>query len=233
VAEKAAIAGIGLATALLVPPWPGALLIAAVSAGITLAAARVPPAAYAGVLAVPLGFVLLSGLAVAVSVTRDAAGTHLALTPASLAAARDVTCRAAGATASGLLLPLTTPVPQIVDALGAVGVPREIVETMVLLYRFLFALEGAARATVRAQAARLGFVSRRSATRSVGLFAAALFGKAMDRAGRLDLALASRGGTASLATLRPTRDIRPARIAGFALLYAAAALAATRGPLAP
>lgn len=230
VAEKGIIAGIGLALALLVPPWPGGLLITAVSLGIALVSVRVDPVQYARILVVPLGFLALSGAAIAVGVTRDASGLSLEVTRGSLVAARDVTVRAVAATAAALLLALTTPVPQLVGALRSAGVPRELVEIMVLVYRFVFALEGAGRATIRAQTARLGFASPSAARRSVGLFAATLFGKAMDRAARLDRALASRGGTASLTTLRSTPAVRLDRLAFFVILYGAATLLALVGP---
>jgi len=230
VAEKAIIAGLGLGLALLVPPWPGGLVAIAVSTGIALLATRVNPVEYARVLAAPVGFLAVSGLAIAVSVTRDASGLGLTVTHGSLVAARDVTVRAIGATSAALLLALTTPVPQLVGALRSAGVPRELVEIMVLVYRFTFALEGAARATVRAQTARLGFASRSAAQRSVGLFAATLFGKAMDRAVRLDLALASRGGSVQLDTLRAAPAVRLDRVALFAIVYGAAAVLALMGP---
>lgn len=229
VAEKAIIAGLGLALALLVPPWPGGLVAIAVSIGIALLATRVNPLEYARVLAVPVGFLAVSGIAIAVNVTRGPSGLGLTVTHGSLVAARDVTVRAIGATSAALLLALTTPVPQLVGALRNAGVPREIVEIMVLVYRFSFALEGAARATVRAQTARLGFASRASAQRSVGLFAATLFSKAMDRAARLDLALASRGGTERLDTLRAAPAVQLSRVALFTIVYGAAAALASVG----
>lgn len=230
VAEKGLIAGAGLVLALLLPPWPGGVLVTLVTVVIALTSARVGLVDYMRVFVIPLGFLAVSGAVIAVSVTLDAGGLRVELTGPSLVAARDVTLRAVGATAAGLLLALTTPVPQLVGALKSAGIPQEIAETMMLVYRFVFALHGAGRATIRAQTARLGFVSRPAAQRSVGLFAAALFGKAIDRAARLDLALASRGGTATLTTQRSAPPVRLDRLALFVALYGVAALLAFVGP---
>lgn len=218
--EKALL-GLGLlAVALLAPPWPTALAVLVVATLVVTVGAGVALGTWAKILAAPLGFVLTGAATLLVTV-----GSHgIALAPGGLAAAVALTLRASAAVAGLLTLTLTTPATDLVGGLRRWKVPVEIVEIALLTYRFLLVAGDTAQAMTTAQAARLGHDGWKRRIRSTGLLAANLLPRTLDRAHRLERALAARGWNgASLTVLSPSRPVAPARLAAICGLLAALA----------
>ncbi|MBI5164653.1 MAG: cobalt ECF transporter T component CbiQ [Magnetospirillum sp.] len=211
-AEKALLALGLLALALILPPWPGAVLVLAAAALAALAGARVPPGAWLGAFAAPAAFIATGALALVVTWGEDG----LALVAEPLVAVRPA-LRALAATAALLLLALTTPAPVLVKALR---LPPELADLALALYRFLFGLLDTLRAMQAAQQARLGGAG---SIRSAGLLAAALLPRALERARRLEIGLAARLHTGTLDTLAAEPAPSPRRLAAIAILLAAVA----------
>jgi len=84
---------------------------------------------------------------------------------------------------------LTTPATDLIGGLGRLGLPAEITEIALLMYRFLFLLGDTAMAMDAAQAARLGHVGARRRLRSLGLLIANLLPRSLDRARRVFIVL--------------------------------------------
>ncbi|MBK8176014.1 MAG: cobalt ECF transporter T component CbiQ [Rhodospirillales bacterium] len=208
-AEKAVLSGGLLLLALLLPPLPGAALVAASAVVIALTGARLPAGDCARVLAPLLGFLGVGAASLAVSLHLDGGIPSLSVSAAGLRDAGAVSLRALAASASLLLFILTTPVTDALALLRRAGLPVAIVEMMLLIYRFVaITLETAANGRT-AQEARLGYVGLRRTIRSAGLLAAALLPRVLDRASRMETGLAARGYTGELRVLSPERRCSP------------------------
>jgi cobalt/nickel transport system permease protein len=124
-----------------------------------------------------------------------------------------------------LFLALTTPATDLIVGLRRLGLPAEIAEIALLMYRFLFLLGDTAMAMDSAQAARLGHFGAKRRLRSLGLLIANLLPRALGRARRLEVGLAARGWNGEMRVLsKRTKTSMPAL--GLVLLVEAA-IAAT------
>ncbi|HTQ36520.1 MAG TPA: cobalt ECF transporter T component CbiQ [Steroidobacteraceae bacterium] len=213
-AEKALLAIGMLLIAVAVPSWEGALLVAVVMAGVTLLGARIAPAVWWQALAAPLGFLLIGSLTLAFQVS----DWHVSLAPHGLELSLRLMARAFAATLCLLFLALTTPATDLVAGLRRLGVPAEIAEMALLMYRFLFLLVDTAHAMNVAQAARLCHITRRRRMHSLGLLVANLMPRALARAAALEVGLAARGWHGELRVQRDTRAASRAAIAAIVLL---------------
>lgn len=214
-AEKALLAIGLLILALVLPPWPGGLLVLVAALTATLAAGT-PVSAWLRLALPPLAFVATGAATLLVTIAGD--GIGLAADGPERAAA--VALRAAAALASLLLLSVTTPATDLVQGLRRLGLPAEFAEVALATWRFLFVLSDTAAAMDHAQAARLGHVGWRRRILSAGLLAAALLPRALDRAHRLEVGLAARGFDGSLRTLTRRNPARPAGLAAIVLVLA-------------
>ena len=201
--EKAGLALGMLLLTLVLPPWPAALLVAAVMSAATLWGARVPVGLWAGAMVAPVGFLLTGLLAVAWNDPVQAAWLAV---------------RAMAALTCLMFLALTCPVSHVLRGLQRCGLPAEVAEIAVLIYRLLFLLADTAAAMNAAQAARLGQCQR---LRSLGLLLANLLPRAMARADALEVGLLARGWSGGMRVLsRPN----PVSWPGLAAVLAAEAL---------
>ncbi|CAA7615442.1 Cobalt transport protein CbiQ [Candidatus Terasakiella magnetica] len=197
VLEKAALALGLLAVALVVPPWPGALLVLAVTWGLALGLAGISWREWGGLNAAPMGFILTGAVALAVEWGAD--GPTLAADHG--AAALAVVLRASASVSCLLLLAATTPTPDVVAGLRRLGLSSEIADLALLTWRFLFLLQDGAAAIRIAQDSRLGWLGWRRSIHSLGLLIAMLLPRAMERARRLEIGLAARGYDGTLPVL--------------------------------
>jgi cobalt/nickel transport system permease protein len=187
--EKAALALGMLLLAIVLPPGPAAPMVAVVMTTAALAGARVPAKIWLACAAAPLGFLLAGAVSLAVQI--DAHGVSLA--PGGFMASARLVARSFAALTCLLFLALTTPATDLIAGLRRLGLPAEISEIALLMYRFLFLLGDTAMAMDSAQAARLGHVGAKRRLRSLGLLIANLLPRALDRARRLEVGLAARG----------------------------------------
>jgi len=200
-AEKALLALGMLAIAVGVPSWQGAVLVAIVMSGATLVGARVSPALWWKTMTAPLGFLLIGVITLALQFD----GMHVSLAPNGLPLAGRLAARAVAGVTCLLFLALTTPATDLIGGLRRIGVPAEIAELALLIYRFLFLLTDTAAAMHAAQAARLGQITYRRHMRSLGLLIANLMPRAFSRAKALETGLAARGWKGELRVLSPVR----------------------------
>ena len=200
--EKMAFAGGMLLLALFLPPVPGDVLVIVITGIATLAVARIPVGTYAKVMTVPLVFLVIGVLPLLVSLSL---GGPLLLRPSPAAGgpmlALTVALRALAGLSCLLFLALSTPLPQILQALRRIGVPAVVVEVAALVYRSIWTFVETVAATRRAQAARLGYRSFRSSYRSLGMLTAAFFGRSLQRARAMENGLAARNWHGDLRVL--------------------------------
>ncbi|MEJ8278552.1 cobalt ECF transporter T component CbiQ [Pseudonocardia spirodelae] len=214
--EKAFLALGLLVLAVVLPPWPGALLTGGAALALLLAGARVPWRTALRLLALPLGFVLVGALPLLVTVGGD---PWLAPAPDGPARAAELVGRSLAAVACLVLFAATTPLTDTVARLR--WIPPAVLEITLLVYRMLFLLLDSLTAVREAQALRMGFRTRRATFRSLAAQGGAVFVRAFDRARRLEAGLAARGYDGSLRVRVPARPVSPGFVAGSAALLVA------------
>ncbi|MEU6699594.1 cobalt ECF transporter T component CbiQ [Pseudonocardia sp. NPDC046786] len=213
--EKAFLALGLLALAVLLPPWPGALLCGAAALGLLLAGARIPLRTVGRLLRLPLGFVLVGALPLLVTVGGD---PWLAPAPGGPLRAAELVGRAMAAVGCLILFAATTPIADTLPRLR--WLPRAVTEIALLIYRMLFLLLDSLRAVREAQTLRMGFRTRRATFRSLAGQGGAVFVRAFDRARRLEAGLAVRGYDGELAVRVTSRPASRAFVAASAVLLA-------------
>jgi cobalt/nickel transport system permease protein len=189
------------------------LLIALSMSGLTLGGARIPWRGYVRVLFVPLAFLLWSCLLLLVTFAPTSLPLlHLpgvtltvGLNSNEIPLAQLVFSRSLGALCSLLFLALTTPLSEIAGLLRGLGVPRLIVELMIIAYRQIFILLETLTQIRTAQEARLGYASLRVAWRSAGVLAGNILIKTVVRARHNHQALVARSYDTELRVLSPPR----------------------------
>ncbi len=208
--------------ALVLPVWPGSLLVGLTAVGLALGPARVPPRVFGRAVRLPLAFVLVGAVTAVLQVSTDGIGwaPHAAATGGALVG------HALAGGASVLLLATTTPVSDLLPALRRARVPAAVVEVASVTYRLLFVLLESLHTIREAQTSRLGTSTVRRSYRSAGLLAAAVLTRSWDRARRLQEGLAGRGMTTDLRVLPEvlpsSRTFLAATVLGLAALCGAA-----------
>jgi cobalt/nickel transport system permease protein len=223
-AEKIIFAGVVIAIVLgSGSPVVSLLALALVTLEVTLVA-RIPLRAFWYFVRLPLGFILISVLTMAVTVVP--AGDNLVAVPVGpvrigvtadgLVRAGHVFCVSFGCVAATLSLALTTPMVDITDQLRRWHFPALFVELMTLIYRFIFVLIETAQAMHIAQESRMGYSTAGRSLRSVGMLASNLFLRANARASAVFTALTARGYTGDLLVLRDDPSWSRRNLAGIA-----------------
>ncbi|MEV1053421.1 cobalt ECF transporter T component CbiQ [Streptomyces sp. NPDC059017] len=216
--EKAAL-GLGLTVcAVALPPWPGAVLVAAAAVSVLLGPAGVAPRQLWRAWRVPLGFCVTGAVPLLFSV--GGPDGFLALAPDGPADAVRILLRTSAASLGVLLFAFTTPVSDVLPRLVRAGVPGPVVDVALVMYRIGFLLLDAVHRIRQAQAARLGHTTRAAAWRSLAGLAATAFVRAFDRAQRLQTGLAGRGYDGTLRVLVPPATVSARFLAATAGLLA-------------
>jgi cobalt/nickel transport system permease protein len=193
--EKALLSLGLLVCAVVLPAWPGALVVGTVAAVILFGPAGLSLGQAAHALRVPLGFVTLGSVPLLFAVGGSAG---VRIDPAGLPLAAQLAGRATAALLCLLLFAATTPLADVLPRLAHLGVPPAVTEIAALMYRMLFLLLDTIRAVREAQASRLGFRNWSTSYRALAGQGAAIFVRAFDRARRMEEGLALRGYTGSL-----------------------------------
>jgi cobalt/nickel transport system permease protein len=212
--------------ALVLPAWPGSLLVGLTAVVLALGPARVPARTFGRAVRWPLTFIVIGALTAVLQVDGDGIGRA----PDAVATAGSLIGHAMAGSAAVLLLATTTPMSDLLPALRRLHVPAAVVEVASVAYRLLFILLESLRTIREAQTARMGHSSWRSSYRSSGALAAAVLTRSWARAHRLQDGLAGRGmeeGLRVLPEVLPSsRVFVAATLAGLAgILSAGLALA--------
>jgi cobalt/nickel transport system permease protein len=206
-------------SALLLPVWPGSVLVGLAAVILALGPARVPARTFGRAVRLPLAFILIGALTTVVEV-----GGGLGWAPDAAAQAGSLVGHAVAGSAAVLLLATTTPMSDLLPTLRRLRVPAAVVEVASVVYRLLFVLLTSLTTIREAQTARMGYATVRGSYRSSGALAAAVLTRSWDRARRLQDGLAGRGLETGLRvlpeTLPASRRFEAATVVGLAALAA-------------
>ena len=202
-------------SALLLPVWPGSVLVGLTAVVLALGPARVPARTFGRAGRAPLAFIAVGALTTVVEV-----GDGIGWAPDAAAQAGSLVGHAVAGSAAVLLLATTTPLSDLLPALQRLRVPAAVIEVASLTYRMLFVLLTSLTTIREAQTARMGYASVRGSYRSSGTLAAAVLTRSWDRARRLTDGLAGRGLETGLRvlpeTLPASRRFEAATVLGLA-----------------
>ena len=183
--------------ALVLPAWPGSLLVGVTAVVLALGPARVPARTFGRAVRLPLAFITVGAVTAVVQVD----GGGLGWAPDAATRAGSLVGHALAGSAAVLLLATTTPMSDLLPALRRLRVPAAVVEVASVTYRLVFVLLESLRTIREAQTARMGYSSVRRSYRSSGALAAAVLTRSFDRARRLQTGLAGRGMETGLRVL--------------------------------
>ena len=146
---------------------------------------------YVHVLALPVSFLLISGLALLFEVAPEpmgimnfnVVGLWLCLSEQTQARTVLIVARALGALSCLAFLSITTPMPQIVSVLRRARCPELMIDLMYLIYRYIFILLSLHHEMYNAAKSRLGLRDYRSGLRACGRIYANLLARSYQFAG--------------------------------------------------
>ena len=212
--EKAAFALITMFLCLgfSLPVISGITIILMASAIVGLA--RIPLIVYLKLMSLPLSFLLIGVLTIAVTFSTHSLGAEqiagitisgitVGITHSGLTAAAGLFLKSLGAVSCLYFLSLTTPAVEMVAMMRKLKFPALFIELTDLVYRFIFVMLAAADDIYTSQSSRWGYASLKNSMKSLGQLTAALFIKALHRSQALFTALSSRGYTGQLNVLTP------------------------------
>ncbi|GAB3354720.1 cobalt ECF transporter T component CbiQ [Modestobacter lapidis] len=206
--------------ALVLPVWPGTLLVGLAAVALALGPARVPARTFGRAVRLPLAFIAIG----AVTAVVEVGGGGLGWAPDAAARAGALVGHGLAGSAAVLLLATTTPMSDLLPELRRLRVPAAVVEVASVVYRLLFVLLTSLTTIREAQTARMGHSTVRRSYRSSGVLAAAVLTRSWDRARRLQDGLAGRGMETGLRVLPEalpsSRPFVAATVAGLAALVA-------------
>ena len=209
-AEKCAFAMITLIICLAAASLTTSLAVFALMSVAVVGYAGIPGRVFAGFMSVPVSFLLVGVLTIAVTVTKEPVaflfglsvqGINIGVTSVGSAAAVSLLFKSLGAVSCLYFLSLTTPMIDIVYVLRKMKVPALFVELMTLIYRFIFVLAETAEKIYTSQSSRLGYGGVKVAFSSLGGLASTLFIKSFHRSQLLFQSLSSRCYTGGLNVL--------------------------------
>lgn len=181
--------------------------------GILVGKAGIPGYVVLKLLSVPLGFLLIGVITLALTVSPYPAemtvfaklgGYSLGVTEKSLSVALTALLRALSSVSALYFLALTTPMTDLIYVLRLLRVPRTVTELMAVVYRFIFVFLETAFHIYTAQSSRWGYSSFSRSLHSFGLLFGNIWSKAFVRAQAMFTSLLSRGYEEELKVLHPS-----------------------------
>lgn len=155
----------------------------ATAAIITVGLGKLPVDRYLSVLTIPLAFILMGSIAIAVDFSRTPQGDwnlflhwgYLYVTKESLKKMIFLMMKAFGAISAMFIMTLSTPSFELFSVLRRMHCPSLFVELMHMIYRFIFILLSVQQNMRISAEARLGFCDYRTSCYSFGQIASNLF----------------------------------------------------------
>jgi len=100
---------------------------------------------------------------------------NLSITTGSLSQGLLVLCRVFGCSVSLFFIVLTTPMTDLFNGMKRIGIPLELIDLMMIIYRYIFIIYAQAAEIWQAQVMRLGYSRPREAVRSFSMLCGMLF----------------------------------------------------------
>ena len=206
VSAKSAMVGLFLVAAMLI---------------LTVFAGGLRLADYIRLLALPVSFLMISGLVLLFEaadrcsgvLSFNVLGLWLCVSEQTQARAALVTARALGAVSCLYLLSLTTPMSEIIGVLRGARCPDVLIALMYLTYRYIFILLSMFYTMRDAAASRLGFSGSRTAIRTTGGIFSNLLAGSYRQAGRNFDAMESRCYDSEIRFLESRKSVTAAHAA--------------------
>lgn len=171
------------------PAWGQGIELALI-AGLTCWLLRISLRRWCRWMALPFGFLVVGGVTILFSVSRDPqtllvslpVGSYwLGVTASGLHTANETFWRSLAALAATFWLVLNLPFPQLILLLKRARIPRLLTEQILLTWRFIFILLDEAMAIHRAQTLRFGYRSLPIGYRSLAMLVGVLFTRVLIR----------------------------------------------------
>lgn len=168
---------------------------------VNIGANHVPARGYFGMLKVPLAFLALGCIIIAVGISKQPLGDYRVFlcghyfyaTQEGVGDATALFLKAMGAVSAMYALTLSTPASELAGVLKKAHVPKVIVELMNMMYRFIFILTDVQGRMKTAAASRLGYVDFKASCYSFGQIGGNLFLVSLKKANTYYDAMVSRG----------------------------------------
>lgn len=208
------------------------LFVLALMFCVTVFAGGTPAGTLLHLFSTPLTFVLLSGLALLFDFTRNPGGAvsipcfggYLAVTAQTQLATLRILLAAIASVSCLYALCLSTPLQELIAALGRARLPELLIELMYLIYRYIFLLSGTFSQMKTAAAARLGFWGFQASLRSSGRIMTSLLVSSFQKASASFDAMQSRCYEGRLRFLEERKPLKLQHLLGSAALIAAVGL---------
>ncbi|MDR9755383.1 MAG: cobalt ECF transporter T component CbiQ [Thermoanaerobacterales bacterium] len=200
-AEKMMMAGLTMLICLIFGSPPVSLLVLLIMTAAIVVFAGIPGYFLGKLLAVPMLFLVVGVVTVALTVTGDSGllfwginigGFAVGVTTDGLYKAGELLLRSLGAVSCLYFLALTTPMTEILSLLGKLKLPPLLIELMSITYRYIFVLLETADRIYVSQASRWGYATWKSSYFSLGQLLSNLFSKSFYSSRMLYMALSSR-----------------------------------------
>lgn len=175
-------------------------IILVVMAGLTLSSSKASFQRYIKLMCIPLGFLLLSTIAVMINITDapmdlfsiDLGGKYLAVSYDSMKEAGRLVMVAMASVSCLYFLTLTTPLIDILVVLQKLRCPKIMIELMMLIYRYIFVVLDMASAIRTSQNCRLGNKDFITDLHSIGQMLSVLLIRSLKKSSQLFDAMESR-----------------------------------------
>jgi len=135
-------------------------------------------------------------------------GITLAITTGAVQQSTLVLCRVFGCSAALFFLALTTPMTDLFNGMKAAGIPAELIDLMMIIYRYIFIIQAQASEIWQAQVMRLGYGRPGEAVRSFSMLCGMLFISSWNAGEDLVKAMDCRCYDGILPSLDPAEPIR-------------------------
>jgi len=199
-------------------------LVMGIMLGLLIFRARVPKFVVLKLMLVPLSFLLIGVVTIAVifSFHRTGmvasvrlGGCYLGVTIESLRTAGLIMTQSLSSVCCLYFLALTTPVTDLIYVLQSLRLPSLFIELMMLIYRFIFVFIQTAFNIYTAQSSRWGYCTIKKSLHSFGILFANLWGKVFFKTQALLESMISRGYEGELRVLNPEYKMSLFRIIVF------------------
>lgn len=204
-------------------------VILVTAAVITVGFGKVPVNEYLSVLTIPLAFILMGSLAIAIDFAREPIGDwnlylywgYLFVTKKGLIKMLALILKVFAAVSAMFIMTLSTPSFELFSVLKKMHCPKLIVELMHMIYRFIFILMSVQRNMRTSAESRLGFCDFKTSCYSFGQIAGNLFIVALKKADAYFDAMEARCYDGTFAFLEEDRERQPKLVIGGVIYFIA------------
>lgn len=188
------------------------VMVGGIMLGFLAFRAKIPRHVIAKLMLIPVGFLVIGVITVAISFSPSEAGflagfkigsCYLGVTGKSLEMAGRILLQTFSLVTCLYFLALTVPMVELIYVLQSLRLPALLIELMVLIYRFIFVFIEIAFNIYTAQSSRWGYCSFKKSMYSFGILFANLWGKVFFKSQALFNSMLSRGYEGEIRVLNP------------------------------